>query len=1107
MTTRLNPIGSGYHGIRASVLPVLVLISLSLLPGCGDGDTPTDAMVDAPMDAASDVAAPDATTSDTSEDADAGTGAEGSVVHVDLTGLPPNETAYLHIAGKTYELVAHDDESREDARDDNELLQTVADDDLTHFATDVELPDDRVALMWVTHTPHDDRAGEHGFGLVGIHIPETAMIKARMARAAQGWPKYKKYLQDPATKRDLDRNLAHRLASDPNDDPDEFVTPLDAAKAILFHHPELTSLDPDVAAIVMTHIENSVGLIELAESISAQGPAYEHEDAYPDGWAVLEPILDEEGNRRLKDDGTPFYNYNLSDKTAADAELALKNVLRAAHNDPGLKGSTYHTQDGVGSIDVTPETPVALRAGEAANYNWTLDHTQSRSGLEAQISPLDNNPTTGNRRVSIKLKNYWLRHLTFFVGFEDSFGQKVAIPASMSTSHDDTDNQLLFVGNLEPVITIMGIPLPADWSEFTVEIPDDAARVNLFAGGLGVGHLDYPKVANNGIVLTAVFEYGIPLIFLAAGAGLQSTEWYKALMADSELLFAVIAVGGFLLAGENAAEIGMGGNPKRVLSRSASMVGSMLLSYGCRKLQQYLVQKMAESQFEQAIPFVGWALKLLSISATLGALAETTAEVLSSPWVIKNSATATQKMRITIDHDPDDYQFPATAKTYKIIIKWGDAADRTIGPIDMPGTTVSDPIVVEVDNALAGGVVEATVGFYSDTGWLAGRGSTGRISNVIPAGHDTLDAAITIEEMLVPLDETTLYSHKQSLNYVGGKYEWEADAAPDETVASLSCNNVGSHLCQLDNITFSQRTGMFGYAWQAAGPGMTLCDSSTTDLQLHYVQNMSAKADPNIAYKSLECGMSTQTTIIYDLLGPLDGTGNNFFLDTRNGNYHLRKVVLDETTPMTNTGMSWGRFTEPLDDIAMRDGGYIVGANWANSKIEILKIPDEPFPDNVAPWAQLMGGQGTREGLLYGPKAIAFTSDGILLILESLNKRIQALDIDGNPVKYFNGKTEYFASLHAETEQVTYLDMGVEYLGYIYVLSYIGDGSVVDNYRLDIYSPAGLFLSRTTGFAAAKMTVDLWRNVYSLNYEKIVGPGGRTEPSVSEWIPSTPPAE
>jgi hypothetical protein len=42
---------------------------------------------------------------------------------------------------------------------------------------------------------------------------------------------------------------------------------------------------------------------------------------------------------------------------------------------------------------------------------------------------------------------------------------------------------------------------------------------------------------------------------------------------------------------------------------------------------------------------------------------------------------------------------------------------------------------------------------------------------------------------------------------------------------------------------------------------------------------------------------------------------------------------------------------------------------------------------------------------------------------------------------------------------------------------------------------------------AARLTVDFWRNVYTLNYDVLRLPGGAfpglTEPSVSLWTPST----
>lgn len=93
---------------------------------------------------------------------------------------------------------------------------------------------------------------------------------------------------------------------------------------------------------------------------------------------------------------------------------------------------------------------------------------------------------------------------------------------------------------------------------------------------------------------------------------------------------------------------------------------------------------------------------------------------------------------------------------------------------------------------------------------------------------------------------------------------------------------------------------------------------------------------------------------------------------------------------------------------------------------------------------------------------------------------------------------------------VTYLDVGVETKGFIYVLSYAGTGSAQSDYHLDIYNPDGSWLCRTPenagdrGVNGARMIVDQWRNLYTLNYEAMLGPNNRTEPSVSTWIPSAP---
>lgn len=90
------------------------------------------------------------------------------------------------------------------------------------------------------------------------------------------------------------------------------------------------------------------------------------------------------------------------------------------------------------------------------------------------------------------------------------------------------------------------------------------------------------------------------------------------------------------------------------------------------------------------------------------------------------------------------------------------------------------------------------------------------------------------------------------------------------------------------------------------------------------------------------------------------------------------------------------------------------------------------------------------------------------------------------------------------SSDVRYLDIGVETKGFVYVLSYAGSGGAVSDYRLDIYNPDGSWLTRTLQVNGARFTVDQWRNVYTLNYESLLGPNGRTEPTVSTWTPSTP---
>ena len=117
---------------------------------------------------------------------------------------------------------------------------------------------------------------------------------------------------------------------------------------------------------------------------------------------------------------------------------------------------------------------------------------------------------------------------------------------------------------------------------------------------------------------------------------------------------------------------------------------------------------------------------------------------------------------------------------------------------------------------------------------------------------------------------------------------------------------------------------------------------------------------------------------------------------------------------------------------------------------------------------------------------------------------MQGFDLFGNPAPIFAGNSPT-ALVRTEASPITCLAIATESKGFIYVLKYVGDGSRPEYYLLDIYEPDGSFLAQTVGLPAGGIAVDLWRTLYSLDYQQITKPQGeRTEPSVSVWVPPTP---
>ena len=344
------------------------------------------------------------------------------------------------------------------------------------------------------------------------------------------------------------------------------------------------------------------------------------------------------------------------------------------------------------------------------------------------------------------------------------------------------------------------------------------------------------------------------------------------------------------------------------------------------------------------------------------------------------------------------------------------------------------------------------------------------------------------------------------------RHVW-ASARPSATVTSLNPSNIGNNIGALGQITVNQPKNQLAYSWQASGQNIPAQPGgSPANEQLYAFQTISTLASPQDGLRFVPSGFVGAAAPLYDLTG--GPSGNHFYLDPSNGMNHLRQILLDGSSGSFTlpVNASWGRFNQPINACMVHPSGYAVGVNTANAKIEVLRLPSASAPDVAAPLANIFGGYGTRPGLMHQPVGVAPAVGSGVIVLENADTgfnppapaRMQGFDLFGNPAPIFAGNSPT-APVRAEASPITCLAVATESKGFIYVLKYVGDGSRPEYYLLDIYSPDGSFLAQTVGLPAGGIAVDLWRTLYSLDFQQIAKPQGeRTEPSVSVWVPPTP---
>lgn len=1014
------------------------------------------------------------------------------------------------------------------AREDHPILTYVPDAHFTHQVK-LKMPANALQLCYVQRVKQGKKDGQWDIAHLFYHHPITALREAHRRgklRAGLGHPKvhvkWLRYGITPELRTALNDPVGEAMLQDTTDQ----------ATALVAGHPELACGEPNSAADIQGNIIGTQpATAQLGQIVAAQGPA-----TPTGGWATQTPLINPDtGQVALNSQGQIQYMPVWSQTTGQFTGSAISPALDTVKDDPTL-GSNITTVDPTTLPDYDPN---ATDNGPTTGTVWTLhdgDPTveQATSTALAQATTLpfqfiDQTPGhgyrleiedvgvdgNGNRTVTFSAKNWFVRYLSLFVRYLDGNGQP--IPLSNIASQVQSGFPLwnfagangtydAFLDMVGPEWVFLGIPVKATDIKKTIPIPPQAASVLILGGGLGSGNDPYPVSVTPGKTMTAIFNLSVPLILLSFAAAAGFNFLTKAL-EDSETLREVldIAISLFGPIFEGTAY----DNPEAFKDIGVE-IGQKLLSSAAGKIDQLIAESIAEGEtieaVEDAIPIIGGFLSALWAISLVAEVTETSAQVNNSPKSYIDEVAFTHDITVTVAHDPQDPAgFPATATYYIVTAIFDGGSPKTTGKVALPGATVTQPIPVTFTDVPAGGQVKVDVGFYSNTGFLVGNGSVGPVKNDPTKDPQSLSIAIT--EVLIPLTPSTVYSHKEVIALdASGNHIWHATTTPPAVQTPLGvCTDANGNICSWTDITVSTVTASVGYAWESYNTAVTDWVSGGLG-QLHQFANISVTEAPQSGYLFSGKGFSGVTRIVYDLLGQ---QGWNFYLDPTDGNNFIRQIRLSVGGPSTYdsplSNKAFGRLQFPSDALLLHPLGKIVSINSSLSKLEVLDLPAAAVADTDAPLSQVRSGVGTREGLMNGPIHAAITAQGALLVLEQNNNRIQAFDLGGNPVPYFaNGA--YFVPLKDPAGTAVYLDLAVEYSGYLYVLSYTGSGPFT--YHLDIYTPDGAWLARTSGMNADKLAVNYWRDLFTLNYQVLKLPNGtipnRTEPSVSHWIPSTP---
>ena len=1068
------------------------------------------------------------------------------VFHADLSDAHPGESYWVRAANGNHPLVPHTNESRARARAADPRLREVPDEHLTHYTKVVQMPTAGVSRVHIKHSAH------HIAGINAAAVASHAAI----------------FVPTPPDE---------RVAAGYSAERQETISNVTTAKALAFHHPDLITQQPNIASIILGYMNGNPFIAnqfeQLGTLIRQMGkPATGRSGT---GWAELVPFTPE-ANPETGVSGKKTFFLNPRQDYMTAAGPTLTNLLLLIKNNMALQGKKWAAQNGTAVVAAAQASPQAkaARSGDRERIamvetatttdDWrpALTHTGRVDGLQVELA--DINPAT--QQFSIIFTDYYIRYLGLYIRFFDAAGNTIDLKSIewtpdgangiTSTSYLIREvlgpvieyDDLQFIGYMSGATTILGAPIIKGYEKIAITMPPNAVAAEVMGSGLGFAGPDtWPKTPVIGSVMTSLMDLVIPAFMLIGAAALESNAGLKrqvdGLMKTKGFIGAVIGGGivYFSYAVINSIYY------RRIDWSDFATMGKLLFNSAAAKLLIWCEAKMALKEAEEEIPFAGWLMLALNISVGIAQLSETIVEICSTPWNVKVGIATEITTQVTVNPDPRHQAFPVapagdtSTLVVNLIYKGGKrptVSVRQTIPADFTGQTLT----ASFPNNVLGGEFKLEAYYYIDN-WGAAQATTGWMDNT---DQNAASVALYLVQNPIPISANSIYVHTSLLTYQGDQYKWQPTAsAPTATIADRDTSSSGNAISQWFGLALSQRFASLGFAWKAAGMGITSCSSGASG-QLSAMQNIDIPGTPMIGTAFPACGFEAATRLAYDpyppkflmvdgrwvpetgppMPDPFDHSLGDYYVDPSKaavplddgGGYHLRAISLSPppvSFDMSSGQLSWARFAYYPDSISIHPSGAVAAVNTLNCKLSITELQKDGAADDALPVAVDYSGQAfttQRPGLLFSPVAVSCSYDGTFLVLESTKgggsalttipavARIQAFDVNGNPVNRFfdsAGDPTPFLPLQGVGDY-TYLDLcavGDEKMTYMYVLYYNGVGSAPSDYNVAIYQygttqPASNPLVTTNGVSAANLFVDMWHTLYTLNFAMVTNGSG-----------------